>query len=79
MWHDYPFSQRNKTTKREGEYWSVFEYLCVVGRGLVKLFKKGQAISGGGGGGVFIKQGDQKSSANYAHLQLHTKWLDENV
>ena len=54
MWHDYPFSQRNKTTKREGEYWSVFEYLCVVGRGLVKLFKKGQAISGRGGE-VFIK------------------------
>ena len=32
MWRDHPFGQRNKTTKRVGEFIGV--YVCVwVGRG----------------------------------------------
>ena len=28
MWHDHPFGQRNKTTKRVGEFIGVYVYVC---------------------------------------------------
>ena len=28
MWRDHPFGQRNKTTKRVGEFIGVYVYVC---------------------------------------------------
>ena len=42
MWRDHPFGQRNKTTKRVGEFIGVCVYVCgwAEGRGGFQNLKK---------------------------------------